>query len=103
LTANPTPEVRDALDTIASEHVLIHGVIARLEPRWSRIADAPNTLREHARALVDDAEALRALWEKHLALEERVVFPAIDRLEPEVQRAVLDEMRGRRSFPLSAS
>ena len=85
-----------ALATMVSEHREIDALLGEeLVPRWTRLIDAPAD-RALRLATGDPAQRLSALMQRHLELEEQSIFPAIDLLSPDVQAALVAEMRGRR-------
>lgn len=92
-------EVGDALAAMSAQHEE-HAVKLELLLRaLSELGREP--LSERARAeLAAVAEPLREELEAHLALEERVLFPAIRRLvPPATQKLIIDELRQRRQTP----
>lgn len=91
-----SPTLDAALDDVTRQH-------HEHEPALSRLLRATRVLRDHPHdgearhELAVAALAIEALFEEHLRLEERVVFPAIrELLSPETQRAIVDELRARR-------
>ena len=95
-------DVTGALSQMASQHLEIHGILADLRPLWGRLASEPAALSMFAEGLRDHAAALRALFERHLLLEESVIFPAIQRaLSANVRSSILREFVERRSVPPS--
>lgn len=90
-----------ALAEMASQHRAIEAVLERLLALWRRLADHPEELSALAAILGPPTSELAALWEPHLALEEREVFPGLDRLTPEARAAIWREMRSRRARPTS--
>jgi len=95
-----SPEVDDALHTMAAQH-------RRHDPKLAALLRAAAKLRgdpqsEGARLeLATAAGELEREFEEHLALEESVIFTAIQRLlAPEAQAAIVGELRQRRGHEL---
>lgn len=93
------PDVVYALEAMSSEHAQHVGAVAAL-------CDALRAMRETGSspvtraALYAVASPLERAFAEHLALEERVIFPAISaRLSAESQAAIVRELRARRSMP----
>ena len=87
-----------AVVVMTAQHQAIDGVLERLLPLWRRIAEEPRFLDECRDALRRDTTALDALWDEHLDLEERVVFPLISTSLPrDVLADIAGEMRARRT------
>lgn len=86
-----------ALEKMAAEHRQAHARLATLEPAWERLSKAPHELADLSAELSRTSSALRALFEQHLALEERAIFPAIDQLPLEEREAIVAEMHARRA------
>lgn len=86
-------ELNTALDRVAAEHDVIHAAIEDLLWELDPIAaggPVPESLR-------DRVEALAAVFEPHLKLEEEVIFPEARRLlSPELCSALRLEMVERR-------
>jgi hypothetical protein len=95
------PLASSALAEMASQHRAIEAVLERLLALWRELAGRPEELPALAAALCPPTSALAALWEPHLALEERVIFPALDRLAPLAKAEIWREMRARRARPTS--
>ncbi|MFO7181735.1 MAG: hemerythrin domain-containing protein [Pseudomonadota bacterium] len=90
-----SPEVHQALRTMEREHAEHEPLVRALLEHLALVQAAP-AHQEHRAALARTAAELRAAFGEHLSLEERVVFPAIRRLEPAVQERIHEEMRERR-------
>jgi iron-sulfur cluster repair protein YtfE (RIC family) len=87
------PETVEALETMEREHRAHDELLARLVPAWEALRSDPRLRREtHA-----DALRLRAELEAHLAAEERLIVPALARLPAEESRAIVTELRARRT------
>lgn len=90
------PELDEALRVMQRQH-------AAHEARLAALLDALRSLRgepgaaDRRASLEGAAGVLASDFEEHLALEERIVFPAVDALlPPEDQRIVVRELRARR-------
>ncbi|RMG96708.1 MAG: hemerythrin domain-containing protein [Deltaproteobacteria bacterium] len=90
-------DLDEALATMAGEHEAHARAVADLVAAARAVFDRPAdpVLR---RTLGDAAAAAAEHLDPHLSFEERTILPALDRLlDAEVEAAVLDEMRARRS------
>lgn len=94
-------DVDGALSAMSAQHLHHTPGIADLFAALSSVRSAP--LAPEARAqLLAAASRLSVEFEEHLALEERVIFPAIRALlSAEQQAEVRQELRARRSKDLS--
>jgi hemerythrin-like domain-containing protein len=80
------------------QHLAIDVVVAELLPVWDTLRQRPERLPELAAVLAEKSHQLLALWETHLALEERTVFPAMQKyLSAAELDAIRDEMKARRT------
>ncbi len=94
-------EVRALLSAMSDEHELIHRIIDGAAPLWREIAVQPVRLRDHRAELGRAGTELEALFQRHLAPEEEVLFPALRRhLDAAALAELHAEMRARRE-PLS--
>jgi hypothetical protein len=91
----PTPEVAQALEAMADEHSQHELLLSELIPCWRVLAEEPRRMSELALRL-DPARRLPALFEPHLELEEKRIFPALAALDEPTTRTILKEMRARR-------
>jgi len=91
-----SPAVDRALDVMAHQHQQHVPKLEALLRATARVRSTPQD--EGARTeLAAAATALEAELEEHLALEERVIFPAIREILPrEAQSTIIDELRQRR-------
>ena len=64
------------------------------------VARAPQTLPTLAVSLREHVKLLKELIASHVSIEERLVFPAVNALDPAAKAEVLAEMRKRREAPL---
>lgn len=87
-----------ALLQMEAEHLDHEPAVARLLTLCQTLQADPGRLHALRSDLAGIAAQLDTELDGHLALEEAVVFPAIDRyLEPVVRAAVVAEMRARRA------
>lgn len=92
-----SPSIDQALDAMVDQHEEHATSLEALLRASAKVRHAPQDAQVRAE-LASAASALEAEFEKHLALEESVTFPAIrERLPPETQAAIIDELRERRS------
>ena len=93
------PEVDDALDAMSAQHGHHAPQLELLLCALAEVRRAP--FDENARAeLAAVAGPLKAEFEEHLALEERLIFPVIRQTLPqETQALIIDELRRRRRAP----
>ncbi len=84
------------LAAMTAEHRAIESLLADLAGHWSEVAAAPARAAALARPLADGASALARHFDAHLPPEESAIFPAVRRLPPAAQRAIVDEMLARR-------
>jgi iron-sulfur cluster repair protein YtfE (RIC family) len=89
-------ELDRALADMQREHAEHEPLLAQLLLTNAALLAAPDDL--HARvALAEAAEALARAFEPHLAREEAMIFPALNELLAESERAtILTELRARR-------
>jgi hemerythrin-like domain-containing protein len=87
------PAIESTLAQMAREHDEHQPFLERLLARWRAVAAGERRADASAAA---DARALVDAFEQHLALEEKVVFPAVAQLPSETQSAIRAEMRARR-------
>lgn len=95
LEAAPRGRVADALERMIREHASHHDPLVDLLACWSALGREPSLLGELAPRLAE-GQRLKEAFEAHLALEEKVIFPALVELPELVQREILVEMRSRR-------
>lgn len=94
-------DVDRALAQMHAEHVEHAGEIAHLVALCTELERSPARLGELAGELAACADRLAAGIEPHLALEERVIFPALARLPAGERDAILTALRERRERALS--
>ncbi|MBI2388594.1 MAG: hemerythrin domain-containing protein [Deltaproteobacteria bacterium] len=83
------PEVLDAIDRIAEEHPAVDRVSEDLAHVLRLVADAPRLLRSLRGELSDRVREAETLLLDHLALEERVIFPALRTALADAENATL--------------
>lgn len=94
--AGTSAEIDDALARMHADHADHAAPVARLVAICAALEADPAQLPAHAAELATVAGTLDAAFAPHLALEERVVFPALARL-PDAERATMrDALRARR-------
>ena len=87
-----------SLETIGREHREIDRLLVRLLPAWAQLAGDPAALPRLSAELSVNTRELHRLWQRHLELEERTVFPAArELLACDELAQVLAEMRARRT------
>lgn len=85
------------LDAMEREHREHHGPVTELIALCDALADAPERLDELRVELLRLAAQVDEDFGVHLAREENVIFPAVQRLlDEEAQNAIANEMSGRR-------
>lgn len=91
------PEVDGALAEMARQHTGHAPLLAGLLDACALLAQHPGDALARAH-VVEAASALDAAFSPHLALEERVILPAVGSLLPaDVQREIIAELRARRT------
>lgn len=96
-------ELSDALDAMHAQHLEHEPLLRALLESLRSVRGEPRDQARRAR-LSAAAAQLGLEFEKHLALEEEVLFPAIrSRLSDEAQQQALLELRARRRPPGNAS
>jgi hemerythrin-like domain-containing protein len=91
------PRVFTALAEMTRQHHEIEALLGALITRWRFLRELPEAHAELLPKLRPDTERLAELLERHLALEEGVVFPlARERLRKESVEQLAAEMRLRR-------
>lgn len=94
--AGRDPSVDAALEQMRREHRDHEPQLAELIAMCRALELQPGRHRELRDRLGAVATSLAAELGDHLALEEAVIIPAIDRLESEERAVMLDELRARR-------
>ncbi|HEY5939130.1 MAG TPA: hemerythrin domain-containing protein [Kofleriaceae bacterium] len=91
-------EILDAaLGDMMMDHVAHAADVAELVAICREIADDPETRPRLSRALAAVVQRLEGAFSQHLALEERVIFPAIRHLPPHYQLALRVAAQRRRA------
>lgn len=88
------PALRAALATMVGEHAAAHPLLVELTSAWDVARVDPR--HPLLAATHERAQRFAAQMELHLAAEERLVFPAVQQLNPAAQAAILVEMSARR-------
>lgn len=83
------PELADALRVMKEQHRHLHEILDELRPHWETLSRDPESLGSEPWDLRSAGRRLDAVLRVHLALEENVVFPVVDRLDDRFQ----DELR----------
>lgn len=84
----------EPLAAMKREHVELDQILAGLLPLWEQLAKEPGRRGELSPRLSREVARMQALWSRHLAAEEELIFPALGRL-PDLAR-IAEEMRARR-------
>jgi iron-sulfur cluster repair protein YtfE (RIC family) len=90
-------ELEATLTQMAGEHRATHDLLSSLEDVWERIARQPACLVTVTRQLDEQTASLQRLLAGHLAMEERIVFPALRLLSAEAREEIRGEMVARRT------
>ncbi|HVY60409.1 MAG TPA: hemerythrin domain-containing protein [Planctomycetota bacterium] len=97
--ARLAPAVIDAAFAMTEQHRVIDEEVATLVALCERLVREPSAIASVAPDLGRSAGRLEMLFEMHLELEERTIFPAIrGGLPPEARASLLAEMRERRGL-----
>jgi hemerythrin-like domain-containing protein len=97
LLAASNEKVKHALIAMHDQHMAIDDLLERLLPLLAMVSRNPATIADAGTEMCSITQALDQIFRVHLQLEEEVIFPAIDQVLPEEQRAaILREMRERR-------
>lgn len=99
--AGRAPEIDAALAEMSGQHSSHEALLSELEVLLEALRVAPERLRELAGPLEDVSAKLERELGAHLALEERVIFPALAALDGRAQLACVAELRDRRSKPFA--
>lgn len=100
--AGTSSEVDAALATMSADHVDHAPAIVRLVELCARLELDPTRHATLAPALAAAAHELVAQLSPHLELEERVLFPALQRLTAPERQAIQDAVRARRDRAFAA-
>lgn len=94
--AGISPDVDKALAQMHAEHALHEPKIARLLELCTLLERDPRLIDAVCDRLAEVATQLTAELDTHLALEERVIFPALAQLPDEDRKSIVEMMRARR-------
>ena len=89
----------ETLAAMCSEHRGHEAPLAELLAICDELVEHPEKHAERAAALADLSRRLEEEFEHHLAAEERVIFPALAKLDPGTRDAMVAELRARRGRP----
>jgi iron-sulfur cluster repair protein YtfE (RIC family) len=95
--ASWSPEIDRALAQMTDDHTAHAHAVDRLSGLCAIIVSDPRQLTTVAPELARAARELTAEMDKHLELEERVIFPALRRLSTEQRDEIVRAMRERRA------
>ncbi len=90
--------VAKAVETMVSQHQAIDELLESLVPLWQTVQSQPAELIELAPELKRLTNRLRLHMAAHLAMEEDVIFPALEKLLSAGERQAIEtEMHARRN------
>jgi len=89
--------VRKAAETMVSQHQAINELLQTIVPLWQAAQSQPVELRDLAPELKQLTNRLRLHFAAHLAMEEDVIFPMVEKLPAEQRRQIEIEMKARRA------
>jgi hemerythrin-like domain-containing protein len=95
--ASWSPETDRALAQMTDDHTTHAPVVDRLTELCRALVRDPRQLATVAPELRRIAEELTAEMDRHLEIEERVIFPALRKLPAEQRDEILTAMRARRA------
>jgi len=88
----------DELSQMEQQHVQIESLLEDLRPLWLEISHDATSHNKHRAALVALTMHLQSLWDVHLEMEERLIFPAANRfLSAADHESIRSEMQKRRN------
>lgn len=91
-----------ASDAMVEQHESIDQLVERLVPLCTILRSQPAKLEELSQELHEVSAALSEIFTAHLEMEEKTVFPAMEKFLTEKQlRDIREEMRRRREDPSS--
>jgi iron-sulfur cluster repair protein YtfE (RIC family) len=97
LSAAGDQKVSHALLAMHDQHMAIDDLLERLLPLLTMVSNSPELIGETGAEMCSITHALDQLFRAHLQMEEEVIFPAVEQLLSQEQRAhMLREMRERR-------
>lgn len=91
-----SPELNDALRVMKEQHRHLHEILDELRPHWEMLSRDPEAIGSEPWDLRSAGRRLDAVLRVHLALEENVVFPVVDRLDETFQEQLRAELWRRR-------
>ncbi|MGC9224493.1 MAG: hemerythrin domain-containing protein [Terracidiphilus sp.] len=97
LRAATADQAAEATGGLESDHRRANELHARIEALYRKWIDADRLSAEEEEQLAATTGQLKSLYEEHIELEERVVFPrAAEALDAQVIAAIGEEFRARR-------
>jgi hemerythrin-like domain-containing protein len=96
LSSNVDANTRGVLSTMADDHALSRKLLTLLDEHWAALAESPRKVLDSSTFLAAKTAELRALFARHLVMEESLVFPLVEQLPEEVRADIVAEMRARR-------
>jgi hypothetical protein len=88
---------QNLVDRMTRDHVVLDARRARAAAAWEQVAREPSLLGRIRVDVRHDTRELARLLARHMAWEEREIFPRVRLLVPrDLQRVILDVMKGRR-------
>jgi iron-sulfur cluster repair protein YtfE (RIC family) len=97
LLDHSTADLAGALDAMVHQHEAIEDLLERLLPILMLVANNPAKLPDAHGELCTLSKALAEVFQGHLELEEKVIFPAVqEKLSQDAQDGILLEMQERR-------
>jgi len=96
--AGRSSEVDAALDAMTTQHGELHPLVDELVEITAAVAADPRRRADPAlmERLAEVVAVLEGMWDRHLDLEESVLFPAVTALDDATQTEIRAEMRARR-------
>jgi hypothetical protein len=96
LAASVSREVENAIALQAAQHPIVDSITTDIAEMTRTLAYEPERMSSLRHPLGTLAAGLGAVWETHLGLEERVIFPALGELSREAVQQILAECEARR-------
>lgn len=90
------PHLADTLRVMEDQHRFLHELLEEIRPFWELLQHEPAAHPSQSWDLRSAARRFEAVLHVHLALEENVIFPAIDGLDDGFQDELRRELWARR-------